>query len=142
MVVATVIVVDTTMMASISLFNNVAASIITKSDLASGAMAAPAVGGLADTSMEPLRSFTKETLANTIRLLAFDCTIELFLLKESLKKSRDGLDGLVVKRFSAQDELLAVVLVVRHVVPLKRKLIQRFQDVARLKKLGNAGASP
>ena len=31
-----------------------------------------------------------------------------------------------------------VTLVVRHVVPLKRKLVQRFWDIARWKKLSDA----
>ena len=98
-VVATAIVLNTTTMAPISLVDNVAASIAAKSNLASGALVAPAVGGLTDPSTEFLQSFAKETLVDTIRLLAFDCTVELFLLKESLKKGCDGLDGLVVERF-------------------------------------------
>ena len=75
---------------------------------------------------------------NRIHLLALDRTVKLFLLKEILEKGHDGLDGLIVERFSAQDKLFAVVLVVGHVVPLKRKLVQRFQDVALRKILGNA----
>ena len=46
-VVVTMIVVDTTTrIAPISVVNYVAASIVAKSDLASGVLAAPAVGGL------------------------------------------------------------------------------------------------
>ena len=137
-VFAITIVVDTTTMTPISLFANVTVLIIAKGNLASGALAAPAVGGLAETSTELLRSFAKETLADTIRILALDRTVKLFLLKESLEKGRDGLNNLVVERFSAQDKFLPVVLVVRHVVPLKCELVQRFWDVARRKKLGNA----
>jgi hypothetical protein len=43
---------------------------------------------------------------DTIRFLAFDCTAELFLLKESLKKGRDGLDGLVVECFPLKTNFL------------------------------------
>jgi hypothetical protein len=74
-VVATMIVVDTTTtMAPISAVDNVVASIVVKSNLTFGALAAPAVGGLAEPSAELLRSFAKETLADTVRLLAFDRT--------------------------------------------------------------------
>ena len=54
MVVATAIFVDTTTMAPISLVNNVAALIVAKSGLASGTLAALAIGGLADSSVELL----------------------------------------------------------------------------------------
>ncbi len=75
MVVATMIVVDTTTtMAPMSAVDDVVVSIIAKSNLAFGALAAPAVGGLAEPSVELLRSLTKETLADMVRLLAFDCT--------------------------------------------------------------------
>jgi hypothetical protein len=50
-------------------------------------------------SAELLGSFAKETLADEIRLLAFDCTVELLLLEKSLKEGRDRLYGLVIKRF-------------------------------------------
>jgi hypothetical protein len=59
-------------MASISAVDDVVASIVAKSNLAFGTLAAPAVGGLAELSAELLRSFPKETLAATVRLLAFD----------------------------------------------------------------------
>ncbi len=49
-------------------------SIVAKSNLAFGTLAAPAVGGLAELSTELLRSFPKETHAATVRLLAFDRT--------------------------------------------------------------------
>ena len=98
-VVATAIVVNMTTTAPISLVGNIAASIITKSNLASGTLAPPAVRGLTDLSAELLRSFAMETLVDRIRLLAFDCTVKHFLLEESLKKGCDGLDGLVVKLF-------------------------------------------
>ena len=71
-VLATAIVVDTaTTMASISAVDDVVASIVAKSNLAFGTLAAPAVGGLAEPSGELLRSFAKETLADTVRLFAF-----------------------------------------------------------------------
>ena len=54
MVLVTVIVVDTATMAPISLVNNVAALIVAKSGLVSSALAALAVGGLADPSAELL----------------------------------------------------------------------------------------
>jgi hypothetical protein len=74
-VVATAIVVDTTTtMAPMSAVDNVVASIVAKSNLAFGALAAPAVGGLAKVSVELLGSLAKETFADTVRLLAFDCT--------------------------------------------------------------------
>ena len=74
-VVATTIVVDmTTTMAPMSAVDNIVASIVAKSNLAVGALAATAVGGLAEPSTELLRSFAKETLADTVRLLAFDRT--------------------------------------------------------------------
>jgi hypothetical protein len=57
-----------------SAVDNVVASIVTKSNLAFGALAALAVGGLTEPSMELLQSLAKETLADTVRLLAFDCT--------------------------------------------------------------------
>jgi hypothetical protein len=77
-VIATAIIVDTrTTMAPISAVNNVVASIIAKSNLAFGALAVPAIGGLAEPSAELLRSFAKEALADTVRLLAFDCTDSL-----------------------------------------------------------------
>ena len=69
------IVVDTTTaMAPISAVDDVVASIVAKSSLAFGTLAAPAVGGLAEPSAELLRSLPKETLAATVRLLAFDRT--------------------------------------------------------------------
>ena len=84
-VVATAIVADTTTtMAPISTVNDVVASIVAKSNLASGALAAPAIGGLAELPAELLRSFGKETLADRICLLAFDCTAALFSLRDSL----------------------------------------------------------
>jgi hypothetical protein len=125
------------MMALISTVNNGAASIAAKSNLAFCAMAAPAVRGLTEPSAELLQSFTKETLADTICLLAFDRTIKLFLLKESLKKSHGRLDSLVIKCFAAHNKLLAVALVVQHIVPLKCKLVGGFQDVSYQKELGN-----
>jgi hypothetical protein len=74
-VVATAIVVDTTTtMAPMSAVNDVVASIVAKSNFVFGALAAPAVGGLAEPSLELLRSLAKETLADTVRLLAFDRT--------------------------------------------------------------------
>ena len=74
-VVATAIVVDTTMtMAPMSAVNDVVALIVAKSNLAFGALAAPAIGGLAEPSVELLRSLAKETLADTVCLLAFDRT--------------------------------------------------------------------
>jgi len=63
-----------TTMAPISAVDDVVASIVAKSNLAFGTLAAPAVGGLAKPSAELLRSFPKETLAATVRLLAFDRT--------------------------------------------------------------------
>ena len=74
-VVATAIVVNTTMtMAPMSVVNNVVALIVAKSNLAFKALAAPAVRGLVEPSVELLRSLTKETLADMVRLLAFDRT--------------------------------------------------------------------
>ena len=84
-------------MALISSLFDVSASIVTKSDLASGALAAPTVGDLADTSAELLRSFSKETLADAIRLLALDCFVELLLLEKILKEGSDGLNSLVIE---------------------------------------------
>ena len=74
-VVATAIVVDTTTtMAPISVVDDVVASIVAKSNLAFGALAAPAVGCLAEPSAELLQSFAKETLADRVRVLAFNRT--------------------------------------------------------------------
>ncbi len=87
-------------MALISSFADVAALIVEKSDLVSGTLTAPVVGGLTDTSAELLQSFASGASADTLRLLAFKRTVKLFLLKESLKKGRDGLDSLVVERFA------------------------------------------
>ena len=101
-VVAIAIVVDTTTMALISLLVNVSALIVVKSDLASGALAAPTVGALADMSAELLRSFSKETLADAICLLALGRSIELLLLEKSLKEGSDGLNCLVIERLPAQ----------------------------------------
>ena len=64
-------------MALISAVNDVVASIIAKSNLAFGALAVPAIEGLAEPSVELLQSFAKETLADTVRLLAFDRTYSL-----------------------------------------------------------------
>ncbi len=61
-------------MAPTSVVDNVVALIVAKSNLAFGALAALAVGGLAEPSAELLRSFAKETLADTVRLLAFNRT--------------------------------------------------------------------
>ena len=61
-------------MALMSTVDDVVASIVAKSNLAFGALAAPAAGGLAELSVELLRSLAKETIVNTARLLAFDCT--------------------------------------------------------------------
>jgi hypothetical protein len=63
-----------TTVAPISPVNNVVALIVTKSNLAFGALAAPAVEGLAEPSVELLRSIAKETLADTVRLLACNRT--------------------------------------------------------------------
>ena len=100
-VVAIVIVMDTTTMASISLLVKVSVSIVAKSDLASGALAAPTIGDLADTSGELLQSFLKETLVDAIRLLALDRSVELLLLVKSLKEGSDGLNCLVIERLPA-----------------------------------------
>jgi len=61
-------------MAPISAVDDVVALIVAKSNLAFAMLAAPAVGGLAELSAELLRSFTKETLADTVRFLAFSRT--------------------------------------------------------------------
>jgi hypothetical protein len=59
-VVATVIVVDTTTtMASMSAVDDVVAPIVTKSNLAFGALVVPAVGGLTEPSVELLQSLCK-----------------------------------------------------------------------------------
>ena len=74
-VVATAFVVDTTTtMAQMSAVNNVVVSIVAKSNLAFGALAAPALEGLAEPSAELLQSFAKEAFADAVCLLAFDCT--------------------------------------------------------------------
>ena len=90
-------------MAPISLLIDVLALLVTKSNLRSDTLAAPTVGGLVDTSAELLQSFAKETLTNAIRLLVLDHTIELLLLKKSLKESHDGLDGLIIECFPTQN---------------------------------------
>jgi hypothetical protein len=59
------------------------------------------------------------------------------LLEKSLKKGSNGLDRLVIERFTATDELFAVVLVVRHVVPLEGESVRWFLDVAGGKELGD-----
>ena len=64
-------------MALMSAVDNIVASIFAKSNLAFGTLAVPAVGGLAEPSVELLRSLAKETLADMVRLLAFDCTNSL-----------------------------------------------------------------
>ena len=61
-------------MAPMSGVDNVVASIVAKSNLTFGALAALAVGGLAEPSAELLRSLAKETLADTVCLLVFDRT--------------------------------------------------------------------
>ena len=87
MVVVTTIIVNTTItVAPISAVGNIVASIVAKSKFASGSLAAPAVGGLADTSVELLQSFASEASADTFRLLAFERTVKLFLFKKSQKK--------------------------------------------------------
>ena len=59
-IVATAVVVDTTRtMVPMSAVNDVVASIVAKSNLAFGALAAPAVGGLAEPSVEILRNLRK-----------------------------------------------------------------------------------
>ena len=59
-VVATAVVVDTTTtMVPMSAVDDVVASIVAKSNLAFGALAAPAVGGLAEPSVELLQSLRK-----------------------------------------------------------------------------------
>ena len=74
-VVATAIAVNTTTtMASMSAVDNIVALIVAKSNLAFGALAAPAIRGLAEPSVELLRSFAKETLSDTVRLLVFNRT--------------------------------------------------------------------
>jgi hypothetical protein len=121
------IVVDTTMtIAPITAINIVVLSIISKSNLASGVMASLAIQGLAEPSAELLRSFAKEMLLDRVRLLAFDCPVKNFLLKESLKKGRDRLNSLVVEHFTAQNKLFAVALVVQHLVPLQGELSEGF----------------
>ncbi len=87
-------------MALISLFAGVAALIVETSDRVSGTLTAPVVGGLTDTSVELLQSLVSEASADMLRLLAFERTVKLFLLKESLKKGRDGLDSLVLECFA------------------------------------------
>ena len=111
-VVAIAIVMDMKTMALISLLVNVSASIVAKSNLASGALAAPTIGDLADTSAELLQSFSKETLADAIRLLALDCSVEFLLFKKSLKEGSDGLNCLVIERLPAQNKFFAVVFMV------------------------------
>jgi hypothetical protein len=61
-------------MAPISAVDDVVVSIVAKSTLAFGALAAPAIEGLVEPSVDLLRSLAKETLADTVRLLAFDRT--------------------------------------------------------------------
>ena len=64
-VIVTAIVVDTiTTVAPISAVDNVVASIVAKREFASGALAALAVGGLADTSVELLQSLASEACDN------------------------------------------------------------------------------
>ena len=112
-IVVTKIVVDTTAaIAPIFAIDAVASLIVAKSNLVLGAMAALAIQGLAELSVELLRSFAKKTLAATVCILAFDCPIELFLLKESLKKGCDGLNGLIIDHFTAQSKLVPVGFVV------------------------------
>jgi len=67
----------TTTMAPISAVDDVVVLIVAKSNLAFGMLAAPAIGGLAEPSAELLRSFAKETLVDTVCLLAFACTDSL-----------------------------------------------------------------
>jgi hypothetical protein len=88
-------------MAPISAVDNVVAWIVAKNNLVFGMLAAPAVGGLTEPSAELLRSFAKETLADTVRLLAFDCTDSWDwrqCLVPTLALSRLGFDWLFNKQ--------------------------------------------
>jgi hypothetical protein len=124
--------------APISTIDVVVLPVVAKSNLGFGAMTALAIQNLAEPSAELLQSFPEEMLADTIRPLAFDCPAELFLLKDSLEKGCGGLNGLIVENFTAQNKLLVIVLVVRHIVQLQRKRLGRFWDFTSQKELGSA----
>ncbi len=116
----------------------VALPIVTTHDLALGAIGVAIVGGVMHLATEVIRRFAKEVFLQTLDLPTIERTVELFLLVKSLKKLRDRFDGHVLKRFIAENELLAVAFVVRHVVPLKSKRVRRLWNVAGWEDLGDA----
>ncbi len=134
-VVAIVVDVSSTISVAIGV---VASPIVAMCDLALGAIGAAIVGGVAHLATEVFRRFAKEAFHQTLDLLMVERTVELFLLVKSLKKLRDRFDGRVLKRFTAENELLAVAVVVRHVVPLQSERVRQLRDVAYREDLGDA----
>ena len=76
-------------------------------------------------------------------LVSFERAVDLALRKERLKIRRECLDGLVVQFFAQLDVLGVIGAVVRHIVPLNRKLFawlwrlaggEEFRDVEHLLK--------
>ena len=87
---------------------------------------------------EILRYPLPRAVAEAVHLLLLERAVALFLSEESLKIFRQALDGLVGELFSARDELVAIGLVVRHVVPLDRELVARRQRLAGGEELRDA----
>jgi hypothetical protein len=136
-VVVVTIVEDAMTTTTISSLVDVPASIVAKGELTPGALAAPTVRDVAEASAKLLWSFPKETLAELLRFLSLNRTFELPLLEKSLKKGGNGLDCLVIERFTATNELFAIVFVVGHVVPLEGESVRWLLDITGEKELGN-----
>ena len=107
-------------------------------DLALGAIGAAIVSGVAHLATDVFRRFAKEASLQTLNLLMVEQTVELSLLVKSLKKLCDRFDGCTLQHFSAENELLTVAFVVRHIVPLKSERVRRLQNVAGGEDLGDA----
>jgi hypothetical protein len=131
-----VIVVDVSSTISIAI-TVVASPIVATRDLALGAIGAAIVSGVAHLAKDVFRRFAKEASLQTLNLLMVEQTVELSLLLKSLKKLRDRFDGCTLQRFSAENELLMVAFVVRHIVPLKSERIRRLRNFASGEDLGN-----
>ena len=136
MIVVVAIVVDVLLTISIAV-NVVVPPIVATRDLALGAIGAAIVGGVTYLATEVLRRFAKEAFFQPLNLLTVEQTLKFFLLVESLKKGCDRFNGRVLQRLSAENELLAVAFMVRHIIPLERERVQWFWDVASRQKLGN-----
>ena len=108
-------------------------------DLKLGAIGAAIVGSVAHLATEVFQCFAKEAFLQMLDLLMVEQTIKLFLLVKSLKKLCDHFDGCILERFTAKNKLLAVV---RHVIPLQSKRVQRLWNVTGREDLGDAKHLP